>query len=108
MNRTGVAIDQTVIFSIPVFPDPAKSSFPLGDMTAVRAELTLDFSSFQRGEIRRDLCLDEALLCHLCLGSFGKAKEAGGGEHAETRSAKFQEFSFRHLRIGINSVYHIQ
>jgi hypothetical protein len=46
VHGTGVAIDQTVIFSIPVFPDPTKTSSAAGYNTLPRAELALNFTVF--------------------------------------------------------------
>jgi hypothetical protein len=74
MNGTGISIDQAVIFSISVFSYSAKASLSFGYATVVRTQLTLDFSSLQRSEIRRKLCLDEPFLRHLCMGGFRKAE----------------------------------
>ena len=94
MNGTGISINQTVIFSIPVFPHPANPSLSLGNAAAVRAQFTLDFSSLQWSEIGRKFCLDKPLLSHLCAGGLRQAKEIGDGEHAETCPAQPQKLSF--------------
>jgi hypothetical protein len=46
VHGTGVAIDQTVIFSIPVFPDPTKTPSAAGYNTLPGAKLALDFAVF--------------------------------------------------------------
>lgn len=46
VHGTGVAIDQTVIFPIPVFPDPTKTPPPAGYNTLPGAKLALDFAVF--------------------------------------------------------------
>ena len=88
MNRTRISVNQTVIAPIPVFPYFANAPLPFGDAAAVRAEFTLDCSSFERSEIRRKLCFDQPLFCRLGPGGFGKAKEICGGEQAEACPAK--------------------
>jgi hypothetical protein len=47
MDCTGISIDQAVIFPIPIFPNLANTSLPLGYVATVGAKLTLNFSSLQ-------------------------------------------------------------
>jgi hypothetical protein len=47
MNRTGISIDEAVIFPVPVFPHPANTSFPFSHAASVRAQFALNLSSLQ-------------------------------------------------------------
>ena len=88
MNRTRISVNQAVLAPVSVFPDIADAPFPFGDATAMGAQVALDRSSFEGGEIRRKLRSDQSFFCRLCPGGFGKAKEICGGEHAEAPRAK--------------------
>jgi hypothetical protein len=72
MNCTGVSVDQAIIFSIPIFTNSTKTPLSFRNTAPFRAKFALDLSSIQRGKIRRELCLDEALLGYLCLRGFWK------------------------------------
>jgi hypothetical protein len=99
MNRTGISVDQAVIFPIAIFSHLANASLPLGHPATVRTQLALDFSSVERSEIGRQFRLDESLRGRLCAGPW-KAKETGGGEHAEACTAEPQELSLCQSGIG--------
>ena len=45
VDGTRVPVDEAVIFPLPVFTNPAKPSFSLGNAAPVRAQLALDLSS---------------------------------------------------------------
>ena len=61
---TGISIDETVELSLPILTDPAEAPIPVKDVTLPGAEITLDFPSTQRGEIRGEFGLDEAFRRH--------------------------------------------
>src|SRR4030042_3387138 len=99
MNGTGISINQAVIFSIPVFTNPAYASLSLCHTAPMGTQFTLNFSSLQRSEIRRKLSLDEPLLSYLSVGSFRETEEIGSGEGAKARPTKPQKIPFCQLRI---------
>jgi hypothetical protein len=66
MHRTGISINQAIIFSLPIFPDSADPPLSLGHPATVRTQFALNFSSLERGEIGGQLCFDEALFRPLC------------------------------------------
>ena len=74
MNRTRIPVNQAVIAPISVFPDIADAPFPFGDATAVRAQVALDCSSFEGGEIRRKLRFDQSFFAGCALEVSGKPK----------------------------------
>jgi len=89
INDTGIPIDQTVTFPIPIFTHPAKPSFPLGNMTPPGAEFTLDFAASQTDEIGGELSFNEAFFGHLCPNGFRKTEQVSSGKSAETLPANF-------------------
>ena len=53
VNRAGISINQAVVFSIPIFTDPAEAPLSSGNNALPRAQLALDAPFFQRHEIGR-------------------------------------------------------
>jgi hypothetical protein len=96
MNGTGISINKAVMFPLPVFANPANTSFPLCHAAPVGTKFTLNFASLQRGEIRRKFSLDKSLLSCLGMGGFRETEEINSGECAKARSAKPQELPFCH------------
>jgi hypothetical protein len=99
MHRTGISINQTVIFSIPVFPHPAKSSLPPGDAALMGTELAPYVSSLKWCIKRREFRLDEPLLHPLGLRSLGRAGKTASGEKTKTLATELQNLPSRHLEI---------
>jgi hypothetical protein len=95
MEGTGIPVNQAVIFSIPILTNSASAPLSLGNTAKMRAQFALDFSSIERSKIWRQLCFDEPLLGHLCMGSVGETQKGCNGEHAETFSTKSKKLPFR-------------
>jgi hypothetical protein len=91
MNCAGVSVDQAIIFSISIFTNSTKTPLSFGNTASFWAKFALDLSSIQRSKIRRELCLDEALLGYLCPRGLWEAEEMSCGEHTKTCSTKLQK-----------------
>jgi hypothetical protein len=97
MNCTGVSVDQAIIFSIPILTNSTKTPFPFGNAAPFRAQFALYLSPIQGSEVRREFCLNEALLRYLCPCGFWKTEEMCSGKNTETRSAKLQKLPLRQV-----------
>jgi hypothetical protein len=67
MSGAWVSIHEAIVFSIPVFSDSARASFPFRDAASLGAQLTLDFTPAERSKKGREFRHDQASLTHLGL-----------------------------------------
>jgi hypothetical protein len=68
MHCTGIAVNQGVILSVDVFPDPAVPPVPLINFTVARTQLATDLFVFQLAKKRREFATQETFLQTESLG----------------------------------------
>ena len=66
LDDAGISVNQAVAHTLPILTHPTESPFSRGNPAPPGAQFALDLASTQGGEVGGELCLDEALLRHLC------------------------------------------
>lgn len=96
MKGTRIAVDQAVVFAIPILPYAAIPPFSFGYPTAPRAQFAPDRPVFQGRKIGGELCLNQTFLRPLGLRRRWKALKLSNAHRAESCPKKLQEIPFAH------------
>jgi hypothetical protein len=94
IKDTGIPIDKTVELPMSILTHPAKSPLAKRDVTLPGAEIALDFSSNQWGEIGGKFCLDKSFYGHSCPCRFWNTEQVSCPKGTESLPAKLQELTF--------------
>jgi hypothetical protein len=102
-----IPVYQAVIPSSPILTRPTRTPFPRGNPASPGAQFTLDLAPIERSEVGGELCLNKALLRHLCMQGFREGGQLSGPENTEARAAELQKVSLSHLGTGYALVHRV-